>query len=92
MLLHSFYCFDYVRRLPLKYITRLLIKAKYKENDNLLKQRWMLHYQDSMPYEEFKNTLMVGVNSSDKTDEETLMDVKDIINTFNEGVKQWQQG
>lgn len=87
MLLHSFYDFDYVRSLSLKLITRLIIKAKYKENDNLLKQRWILHYQDSMPYEEFKNTLMVGINSSTKTEEEILMDVKDIINTFNKGVR-----
>lgn len=65
----------------------LLKKAYESRTHELLMQRWMLHYEREMSFEDFKNDLMVGANSSNKTEEEILKDVKDIINTFNGGEK-----
>jgi len=86
-LLHSFYSFDYVLKLSLRNITRLLIKADYKNNENLLRQRWMLHYQGEMTFQDFKDKIVSHKTKNNKTEEEILKEVKDIINTFNGEVK-----
>jgi len=86
-LLHSFYSFDYVLKLSLKNITRLLIKADYKKNENLLMQRWVLHYQGEMSFQDFKDKLVSHRTKDNKTEEEIFKEVKDIINTFNGEVK-----
>ena len=86
-MLHSFYSFDYVLKLSLRNITRLLIKADYKKNENLLRQRWMLHYQGEMSFQDFKDKMVSHRTDNNKTEEEILKDVKDIINTFNGEVK-----
>jgi len=86
-LLHSFYSFDYVLKLSLRNITRLLIKADYKNNENLLRQRWVLHYQSEMTFQDFKDKLVSHNTDTNKTEEEILEDVKNIINTFNGEVK-----
>ena len=86
MLLHSFYSFDYILRLPIKNIPRLIIKAINKKTENLLIQRWITNYETEMSFDEFKDKIMSSNITDNKTDEEVLTEVKDIINTFNKEV------
>lgn len=70
--------------LPLKNVTRLLIKARVNENEKQIINRWLIGgYEQRMSFKEFKNILTNGMSSRNKPTEEILEDVKDIINTFN---------
>lgn len=90
MLLHSYYDFNYILKQPIKIITKLLIKAKNKENENFAKSMYIALYpkmneETFISFDEFYNK--GNTTTSVQTEEEILTDVKDIINTFNEGVK-----
>lgn len=53
-----------------------LIKKAYEGRTNdLLMQRWMMHYEKEMSFDEFRHRL----SSEKKTDIEILEDVKDIL-------------
>lgn len=65
----------------------LLKKAYESRTEDLLMQRWMLHYEGEISFTEFKEKLMVHRTNTNKTEEEILTDVKDIIDTFNEKVR-----
>lgn len=64
----------------------LLKKAYESRTEDLLMQRWMLHYEGEISFTEFKEKLMVHRTATNKTEEEILTDVKNIIDTFNEKV------
>lgn len=64
----------------------LLKKAYESRTEDLLMQRWMLHYEGEMSFSEFKERIMMHRTATNKTEEEILKDVKDIIDTFNEKV------
>ena len=65
----------------------LLKKAYESRADEILLQRWILHYENEMSFNDFKKELMVHRTTINKTEEEILTDVKDIIDTFNEKVR-----
>lgn len=65
----------------------LLKKAYESRADEILLQRWMLHYEGEISFTEFKEKLMVHRTNTNKTEEEILTDVKNIIDTFNEKVR-----
>lgn len=65
----------------------LLKKAYESRTEDLLMQRWMLHYEGEISFNDFKKELMVHRTATNKTEEEILTDVKDIIDTFNEKVR-----
>lgn len=82
MLLHSFYDFNYVKKQPLKILTRLLVKAKLKDGDNKIYQRWILKYDQEFGYEEFKKMLMPKQIEPQLTEEEIMEDVENILSSF----------
>jgi len=47
----------------------------------------MLHYQGEMSFQDFKDKMVSHRTKDNKTEEEILKEVKDIINTFNGEVK-----
>lgn len=60
-----------------------LIKKAYEQrNEDLLMQRWMLHYQDEISFEEFKTRLEAGAVQDNRTEEEILLEVKEILDSF----------
>jgi len=65
----------------------LFRKAHESRTDDLLMQRWVLHYQDEMSFQDFKDKLITYRTKNNKTEEEILIDVKNIINTFNGEVR-----
>jgi len=74
--------------LPIRNITRLLIKAAIKENENKVWDLYVAVYpkmdkETYMTFGEFKRPVI----KDEKTEEEILIDVKDIINTFNGEVR-----
>lgn len=75
-------------KLPLRNITRLLIKAKEKEDR---KEAWDLYVavypnMNKETYIPFDEVYQPGkrVKTVEKTEEEILKDVKEILDTFNE--------
>lgn len=85
--MHSFYNFGYVIKLPIKNITRLLIKANDKQKENSAWELYVAIYpkmteETFIPFEEFYNNRTTKIE--DKSEEEILEDVKGIIDTFNE--------
>lgn len=64
----------------------LITKAYEERANDLLMQRWMLHYQNEISFGEFKNKLGAVKVNNNKTEEEILGDVKNIIDNFNRGV------
>lgn len=87
--MHSFYNFDYVIRLPIKNITRLLIKANEKKDR---KDAWGLYLtllpnmgeENFMTFDEFYNKGKVAPEGG-QSEEEILKDVKEILDSFNGG-------
>lgn len=64
----------------------LIKKAYEQKNEDLLMQRWMLHYQHEISFEEFKKRLGTGVVQDNRTEEEILVEVKGILDSFKGGV------
>lgn len=56
--MHGFYDFSYIKTLPLKIISRLLIKAVEKQQEKLLWERWLAIY----PYMEIGNVKFISFN------------------------------
>lgn len=81
--MHSFYDFNYVRKLPLKNVTRLIIKAQEKETDKLLMIRWMIHYQNKMSFSEFKEQISPQIST--RPTNEILAEVAEIRKALKEG-------
>lgn len=63
-----------------------LIKKAYEQrNEDMLMQRWIMHYQAEMSFDEFKARLGVAKEAkNNKTEEEILKEVKEIIDSFRE--------
>lgn len=66
--------------------TELIKKAYEQKNEDLLMQRWMLHYQHEISFEKFKTRLGTGVVQDNRTEEEILVEVKGILDSFKGGV------
>jgi len=66
---------------------KLLRKAHESRTDDLLMQRWVLHYQGEMSFQDFKDKLVSHRTKNNKTEKEILKEVKDIITTFNGEVR-----
>lgn len=63
-----------------------LIKKAYEQrNEDLLMQRWMLHYQHEISFEEFKTRLGATTVQDNRTEEEILLEVKEILDFFKGG-------
>ena len=61
----------------------LIVKAIEQKQEDMLMQRWILHYQDSISFDEFKAKLSVGPTSTDtRTEGEILAEVKEILDSF----------
>ena len=89
MILHSFYSFDYILKLPLANITRLLVKAKVKENEDRLYQQWVINHATEFSFKEFKDEIKKIIEEKkemeidkSKTKEEIMEDVTNILNQF----------
>lgn len=73
--------------LSIDYGIKLLRKAYESRADDLLMQRWLLHYQDVMSFQDFKDKVISHSTVDNKTKEEILEEVKDILDTFNGEVR-----
>lgn len=62
----------------------LIKKAYEQKNEDLLMQRWMLHYQHEISFEEFKTKLGATTVQDNRTEEEILLEVKEILDSFKE--------
>jgi hypothetical protein len=87
MLLHSYYNFDYVLGLDLKRITRLLVKAKLKEDENFARKMYISIYPNMtketyIPFEKFYER-KEKKKKKKQTQEEILEDIKNIMDAFN---------
>lgn len=60
----------------------MIVKAKIKENDNLLIQRWMLHHSTEMSLDEFKESLKANQIDTSLTEEKIMEDVENILKQF----------
>lgn len=61
--------------------------AEEQENEEKIFLRWVVGYQSTTTYGDFKNKLMQNARHSDKkTEAEILEDVSQIIERFNHGV------
>lgn len=81
--MHSHYSFDYVMKLSLRNITRLLKKAFDKRKEQKAWQLYLMKYQnmtseDYMSFEDFYNPR----EQSNKSEKEILTDVKEILSAF----------
>lgn len=56
-----------------------VIKAREEKTEERLFARWVSMYQYSMSYEEFKQSLQPQEETSTKTEEELLNDVKSML-------------
>ena len=89
-LLHSFYSLDYILKLPIKNITRLLIKAREKQEEDMAWDVYLILYQNMneetfISFDDFyKRRIPVKQEVREKTEEEILKEVKGILDTFNE--------
>gem|GEM_PF-1693020 len=88
MLLTRYKDIDYILNLDIGTGIELIKKAYERKTEDLLMQRWMMHYEKEISFDEFKEKLMIYRNNSNKTTDEILTDVKDIISSFNQEVKQ----
>lgn len=87
MLLHSYYNFDYILSLRLRNITRLLVKAKLKEDEDFARKMYISLYpnmtkESYVPFEEFYKR-KEKKKKKKQTQEEILQDIKYIMDTFN---------
>lgn len=85
--MHSFYSFDYILRLKVSNITRLLVKAYEKREENKAWQAYLTKYahmteQDYIPFDEW---FKIHPQHEEKTEEEILLEVKGILDTFKGG-------
>ena len=85
MLLSRYGTVDYIFSMPFLKGMEIIKKAYDKVFEDKLFFRWVTNHEESMPFEEFKTRLMSA--TSTKTTEETLTEVKDIIDMFNTGVR-----
>lgn len=70
-------------KLSLKNITKLLITADNMNSENILKQRWILHYEKEMSFDDFKNKLMGNIkqnNNNTKTEKTAEQIIKESEN------------
>lgn len=87
--MHSFYSLDYISRLPIKNVTRLLNKAKEEKEKGLAWDVYLTIYPNMnketyISFEDFYKPKK-KIEIPTKTEAEILTDVKEIINTFNGG-------
>lgn len=74
-------------KLSIKKITRLLMKSYEKQKENSAWELYLTIYPNMteetfIPFEDYYNKKRMKIR--DKTEEEILKDVKEIIDTFNE--------
>lgn len=84
-MLHSFYSFDYVIRLPISKITRLLEKAAEKKQLEKAWELYVVRYQwmnkeNYITFEEFYNPEKQVTEN--KSEAEILAEVKEILDGF----------
>ena len=62
----------------------LIVKAFEKKAEDILLQRWLLHYERSISFLGFKKELIYNpLNKQDnRTTEEIMTDVKEILESF----------
>jgi hypothetical protein len=65
----------------------LIERASEQKQEDLLMQRWILHYQDKITFEEFKQKLSINptdtrAEGDTRTEGEILAEVKGILDTF----------
>ena len=85
MLLKRYSNIDFVMNLDVEDGVALIAKAFEKQQEDLLIQRWILHYQGEMTFEEFKGKLKAVPASTfvdTRTEGEILDEVKDILGMF----------
>lgn len=89
MLLHEFYDFNYILKLPLKNITMLLIKAKLKDNDNKLYQQWIVNHSREFSFNNFKLKLkevqkeeLLSKIDKSKTEKEIMEEVENTLKLY----------
>ena len=89
MLLHEFYDFNYILKLPLKNVTMLLIKAKLKDNDNKLYEQWIVNHSREFSFNDFKLKLkemqkeeMLSEIDKSKTEEEIMEEVENTLKLY----------
>lgn len=89
MLLHEFYDFNYILKLPLKNVTMLLIKAKLKDNDNKLYEQWIINHSREFSFREFKLKLkeiqkeeLLSKIDKSKTKEEIMEEVENTLKLY----------
>ena len=87
--MHSFYSIDYVLRLPIRNVTRLLSKAKEEKEENLAWDLYLVVYAKMtadtfVSFEDFYKAKK-KVEIQTKTEAEVLTEVKEILNSFNDG-------
>lgn len=89
--MHSFYSIDYILRLPIKNVTRLLIKAKETKEEDMAWDVYLTIYPNMneetyISFDDFfKRKLPKKEEVKSKTETEILTDVKEILNSFNNG-------
>jgi len=81
--LHGFYDFSYIKTLPLKIISRLLIKAVEKQQEKLLWERWLAIYPymeigawNFISFNDYKDKLL---NKEMKTTDITAEEIEEDI-------------
>ena len=79
MLLKRYKDINYVLDLDYEEGMDLIIHALKEKNEELLLTRWMIGYQDSLTFEEFKRDLGVYQVQDDRSEEEILDMVKGIL-------------
>lgn len=66
---------------------KLIVRAYEERTNERLIERWIFGgYDREINFNEFKDRLIMHRTSTNKTDEEILIDVKNIIDTYNEKV------
>ena len=79
--------FDYISALPFAEGAELLKFAEEQENEEKIFLRWVVGYQTTTAYGDFKNKLLKNCRYSDnKTEAQILDNVSDIIERFNNGI------
>ena len=81
--MHGFYDFSYIKTLPLKIISRLLIKAVEKQQEKLLWERWLAIYPymeigawNFISFNDYKDKLL---NKEMKTTDITAEEIEEDI-------------
>lgn len=83
LLLSRYHNIEYVMQMAYPEAMALINKAFETITDDKLYMRWIINHANSIGYKEFKDTLINRQKSDNKTEEEILAQVSDIINTFN---------